>query len=103
MNRLLLPVFVGVLATLSGCATPLAQRPPQIDYVCEGGGGFRLSTVGNDTRIEYDRMTFTLLPAAGATGEEVLACSMLRVVRRDDVARLEVDGRTELGGCRPRP
>ncbi len=102
MSRRALSVIAGLVAVLAGC-TSLAPEPQYaVDYACEGGGGFRLSSVAGETVIEVAQMKFALQPEASPPGEEVLSCSMLRLVRRGELATLEMDGKPHFDGCRPR-
>ena len=86
---------------LNGCAG-LAPTALTTEYVCAGGGGFKLTTRGDVAEIELNRMLFGLTLEASPDGTSVYSCSMLAVTRRDDMARVELEGQSYLEQCRPK-
>lgn len=95
-----IPLFVlaGVLL-LSGCAQLTAPDPRTTNYSCADGKGFRLLSAGETATIEIDGMSFRLEAEAGAAGETNYSCSMLKLTKRGDLARVEMDGRVHRERC----
>lgn len=95
-----IPLFAlaSVLA-LSGCAQIIAHEPRTTNHVCADGKGFHLLSVGDAATIEIDGMSFRLEAEAGAAGETNYSCSMLRLTKRGDLARVEMDGRVHRERC----
>lgn len=88
---------------LAGCASQ-APPPAQVStYACEGGRDFQLHTAGDALAIGISGMIFPLQVSTGAQGERVYACNMLKVVQQGDLARVDMEGRPYLEGCRLKP
>jgi len=102
MRAVIRLAWLAPLLALAACA-PLAPQATATPWACEGGKGFRLISAGTATAIEINGMHFELEAAPGGAGETVYRCSMLEVSLREGSARVAMEGRPYLAGCRVVP
>ena len=95
-------LVVAVILMLPACA-PIAPRLDSTDYTCEGGNGFRLLSSGDTRVIEINGMRFELEATSPSGDESVYRCSMLELSLGRSGARVAMEGRPYLAGCRASP
>lgn len=102
MHAVIRLAWLPLLAVLAACA-PLAPQAVATSYACDEGKGFRLISAGTAKAIDINGMYFELEPAPSEVGETVYRCSMLELALRGDGARVAMEGRPYLAGCRALP
>lgn len=89
-----------LVVALSGCAPLPAPERVTTEYVCANGSGFRFTTAADETAIEISGMRFRLQEQPGTGDETNYVCDMLKVSRKGDTMRVDMDGRPHLDQCR---